>query len=64
MTNQEIEDIYKAGVGDGHVNALRTVWNAGYYEGAGITPTATSKDKSSLPNIAKPVAVIVKKRGK
>jgi hypothetical protein len=39
-----------------HEQGFRAVWNAGWYEGAGVTPTETSPDKSKAA--AKPVAII------
>lgn len=56
MTNSEIEDIYKQALANGRISALRAVWNAGWYQGASVTPTATSADRSLT--IPKPVAVI------
>lgn len=46
MTNEEIERIYKENLGVGHLTALRMIYNHGWYEGAGQTPTARSDDKS------------------
>jgi len=54
MTNDQIEEIYKANVGIGHLTALRAVYNHGWYEGAGQTPTTA--DKSI--NVAKPTTII------
>lgn len=60
MTNDQIEDIYKAGLKDGKTAGLRAVWNAGYYQGAGITPTAAGTDFSL--QAAKPAAVVTAKK--
>lgn len=60
MTNTDIDNIFKAALGDGHVAALRAVWNAGWYEAKAITPTASSADQSIQP--AKPVAVVSGKK--
>lgn len=38
------------------MTALRAIWNAGWYEGAAVTPKATSPDKSCAAS--KPVAII------
>lgn len=54
MTNDQIEEIYKANAGVGHLTAMRAVYNQGWYEGAGQTPTAV--DKSI--NVAKPTVII------
>lgn len=51
-----MEAIFKANIGMSEEQALRAVWNAGWYEGAGVTPSATSPDKSKAA--AKPVAII------
>lgn len=59
MTYAQLEAIYKANVGMSVEQALRAVWNAGWYEGAGVTPTATSPDKSK--GVTKPVAIILLK---
>jgi len=59
MTFDQLEAIFKANNTMSREQALRAVWNAGWYEGAGITPTATSPDKSK--GATKPVAIIVLK---
>lgn len=59
MTKDEIQEIYKAGAETNHVNGLRAIFNAGWYIGAGQTPSSTSVDKSV--SAAKP-AVIVKSK--
>lgn len=56
MTYAQMEAIFKANIGMSEEQALRAVWNAGWYEGAGITPTETSPDKSKAAT--KPVAII------
>lgn len=56
MTNAQLEDIYKTALADGRIAALRAVWNAGWYEAKGITPTANSADQSTI--VAKPAAVV------
>ncbi len=60
MTNTQIDDIYKEGLKDGRIAGLRAVWNAGWYEGKGITPASSSSDQSIQP--AKPVAVVKAKK--
>lgn len=60
MTDDQVENIFKSNIGDDLRCALRGVWNAGYYEGAAITPSAASPDKSLTA--AKPVAVLVVKK--
>lgn len=60
MNNADIDNIYKVGLADGHIAGLRAVWNAGWYEGKGITPAAGSHDQSIQP--AKPVAVVTGKK--
>ena len=60
MTNDQIEDIFKTGLRDGKIAALRAVWNAGYYQGASITPTAGGHDFSL--QVAKPAAVVTGKK--
>lgn len=55
MTDQHLLDIYLANLPTSHATALRGVWNAGYYEGAGLTPSANAPDKSGT---AKPVAIL------
>jgi hypothetical protein len=56
MTNAELISIFKANIDESLMAAIRGVYNAGYYEGAAITPTATSPDVSKTK--AKPVAVV------
>ena len=56
MTNDDIVKIFKANIDESLIAALRGVYNAGYYEGAGLTPTATSVDQSKVK--AKPTAVV------
>lgn len=56
MTNEDIQKIYKANVDQDHVAALRAVYCAGWYEGAGVVPKATSPDKSRT--VAAPVAIV------
>jgi hypothetical protein len=56
LTNAQIEAIFKANVDQSFSAALRGVYNAGFYEGTGVTPTATSVDQSQVK--AKPVAVV------
>lgn len=56
MTNAQLEAIFKAGATDSFMAGLRSVWNAGWYEGKGLTPTATSADQSLA--VSKPVAVV------
>lgn len=56
MTYSQIEAIYKANLDLSQEQALRAVWNAGWYEGAGVTPSATSPDRSKAA--PKPVAII------
>lgn len=56
MTDKELSDIFKVNIDLSPAAALRGVYNAGWYAGAGQTPAATSADKSI--NAAKPVAVV------
>jgi hypothetical protein len=56
MTNDDIVKIFKTNSSESFIAALRGVYNAGYYEGAGLTPTATSVDQSKLKS--KPTAVV------
>lgn len=51
-----MEAIYKANLDLSQEHALRAVWNAGWYEGAGVTPSVTSPDKSKAA--PKPAAII------
>lgn len=60
MTNDQIEAIWKTALNDGKLAALRAVWNAGYYQGASITPTAGGHDYSLQS--AKPTAVVSGKK--
>lgn len=60
MTNAQMEAIFKNNIPISLPAALRSVWNAGYYEGKGTTPTSTSADKSW--DAAKPVAFILCKK--
>lgn len=56
MTNAQILTIFKANITESLVAALRGVYNAGYYEGAAITPTAASPDISQSKAI--PAAIV------
>lgn len=56
MTDDELEATYKANIGISHLTALRAVFTQGHYAGAGVTPSATSPDKSLTA--AKPAAVV------
>lgn len=60
MTNDQIHNIFKAASGISLTAGLRAIWNAGWYEGAGQTPTANSEDKSL--KASKPVAVVAVKK--
>jgi hypothetical protein len=57
MTNADIDSLYRENIDISHLAALRAVFNAGYYAGAGITPTAQTPEQSRIS--AKP-AVRVK----
>jgi hypothetical protein len=57
MTDQELLDVYLANQPQSHAAGLRGVWNAGYYHGAGLTPSANAPDRSGT-GVSKPVAVL------
>lgn len=59
MTNQEMLAIFNTGNVESFMAGLRAVWNAGWYQGNGTTPTASSPDKSGV-GMSKPVAVTTK----
>lgn len=48
MTNADIESLYTMNIDISHLAALRAVFNAGYFAGAGITPTTTTPDQSRV----------------
>lgn len=56
MTNAQLLKIYQSNIETSVIAALRAVWNAGWYEGAGVTPTATSPDRSLA--VAAPTAIL------
>ena len=56
MTNAQILTIFKTNLAESIFAALRGVYNAGYYEGAGVAPTATAPDVSQSK--ALPTAVV------
>lgn len=58
MTDAEMNAIYRANLGLGHIEALRGVWTAGYYQGAGLTPSTSIKQPAKSTEVAAPVAVI------
>lgn len=60
MTDDDLQKIFKANLDDSQAAALRGLYNAGYYEGAGITPAATSPDVSKTKSL--PVAIVNTKR--
>lgn len=46
MDDATLDTIYKSAISVSHFAGLRTVYDAGYYEGAALTPTASSVDQS------------------
>lgn len=56
MTNAELIAIFKSNLDESMEAAIRGVYNAGWYEGAGVTPTATSPDVSKTKS--KPTAIV------
>lgn len=56
MTNTQLELIWKANIDLSRLSAMRAIYNAGWYEGAAVTPTTTSPDKSCA--VAAPAAII------
>lgn len=60
MTNEQLESIYKANIDQGHIAALKAVFNHGYYDGAGLAVTANSVDVVRAR--AAPSAIIKLKR--
>jgi hypothetical protein len=61
MTNDDLLDLYKQNVSESHIAALKTVYNAGYYAGAGFTPSANATDFTRFQT--KPSAVVKAKHG-
>lgn len=59
MTDEQVNEIYKAGANVSHASGLRAVFNAGWYLGAGQTPNANSADKSKL--VTKPTVFVFPK---
>lgn len=57
MTDKEMLDIYLENLPTSHAAGLRGVWNAGYYHGASLTPSATAPDRSGT-GVSKPTAVL------
>ena len=51
MTNDQILFMYRQNLGASQTAALRAIYNAGYCEGAGITPTATMQDYSKAKTL-------------
>ena len=51
MTDNDLENIYKAAVGVSHYAGLRAVYDAGYYQGAGSN-LATNAGDPSLSQVA------------
>jgi hypothetical protein len=47
MKDSDIESIFKQNVGESVVAALRVIYNLGYCDGASITPSITTGDKSA-----------------
>jgi hypothetical protein len=56
MTNDQLLYIFKQNLDQSEIAALRGVYNAGYCEGAGVTPSATLEDFSRSK--AAPAAVV------
>lgn len=46
MTNAELQSLYTENLDISHLAALRAVFNAGYFQAAGITPTTQTPDQS------------------
>ncbi len=60
MTLTELETIYKANMDVGHMAALEAVYSQGYYDGAGITVSASTPEISrSRP---KPATIVKVKK--
>ena len=55
MTNDQMVWMYKQNVGQSAISAMRAIYNAGYCEGAGVTPTANMQDYSKAKAV--PVAI-------
>lgn len=48
MTDQEIDNIYKANLPVSHYAALRGVWDAGYNTALNINVTTTTPDQTTI----------------
>jgi hypothetical protein len=46
MTNTDLENTYREMSGLSHVAALRYIYSLGFYDGAGVTPTALHGEPS------------------
>lgn len=51
MTNTDINALYQGNIDISHLAALRAVYNAGYFAGAGITPTPMTADQSRTASV-------------
>lgn len=56
MTNSDLDAIWKANIDQGRFTAMRAIWTHGYCDGAAVTPSATTPDRSAVT--AKPAAII------
>lgn len=67
MKDTDIESIFKQNVGESVVSALRVIYNLGYCDGASITPTSNTGDKSALaakPSDASIQVLSIQSKGK
>lgn len=46
MTNTDLENLYRDMSGLSHVGALRYIYDLGFYDGAGVTPTSIHSEPS------------------
>ncbi len=58
MTNAQLEAIYKANIGKGHVTALSAVYTQGWYAGAGTTLPVNGAAQDKAGMAAAPATIV------
>lgn len=58
MTNAQIEAIYKANLGNGHLTALAAVYTQGWYGGAGTTLPTSGPALDRAGSAAAPTSIV------
>ena len=60
MTNDQLTFIYKQNIDTSFIAALKGLYNAGYHEGAGLTPTANGTDYAATKSLPTTIVKVKK----